>query len=447
MIGTGGMGVVYRAHDLRLKRDVALKVLPPELARDAGRVLRFEQESLAAAALSHPNVLSVFDVGIDESGPYVVSELLEGETLGAALLRGALPHRVALDVATQTARGMAAAHQRGIVHRDLKPENIFLITDGRVKLLDFGLAKLTESTAHWPAETAVASIPGTMLGTPGYMSPEQVRGEATDFRTDIFAFGAVLHELRTASRAFGGDSAVVTITGHAEPNLPNCSRAVRPPSTARPPVPRQDPGAAVRRPATSRRAARIVPLAPVPAVPAAAPWRRRWLPFAAAAALVAAGIAIGALAARRPAPAAETASFRALTFERWPVTGARFMPDGQTIVYSAAPRGLAPELFVLSPNVEGPQPLGIPNTHLLSVLLRGRAGHHHQRAAYRAAALRGDARADDDGKLPAGGPGRAFARPTGRPTASRLRPCATWATGVIASRTRPARRSTRRAAT
>ena len=248
VIGTGGMGVVYRAHDLRLKRDVALKVLPPELARDAGRVLRFEQESLAAAALSHPNVLSVFDVGIDESGPYVVSELLEGETLGAALLRGALPHRVALDVATQTARGMAAAHQRGIVHRDLKPENIFVTTDGRVKILDFGLAKLTESIGALPhAVTAVATIPGTVLGTAGYMSPEQVRGEATDFRTDIFAFGAVLYEMLSGARAFGGDSAVETMTAILKDRASRTAAGNRPsrPRSHRPPVPREEPGAAV----------------------------------------------------------------------------------------------------------------------------------------------------------------------------------------------------------
>jgi Tol biopolymer transport system component len=376
VIGSGGMGVVYRARDLRLKRDVALKVLPPELARDAGRVLRFEQESLAAAALSHPNVLSVFDVGIDESGPYVVSELLEGETLGEALLRGALPHRIALDVATQTARGMAAAHQRGIVHRDLKPENIFVTADGRVKILDFGLAKLTEPIGALPhAVTAVATIPGTVLGTAGYMSPEQVRGEATDFRTDIFAFGAVLYEMLSGTRAFGGDSAVETMTFILKADPPEL-----PPGTVHPSLDR-----IVRRCLEKNAAQRFQsagdlafaletlssPTAPVPAVAASKPWRRRWLPFAAGAALVAAGIAIGALAVRRPAPPVAPASFRALTFERWPVTGARFMPDGQTIVYSAAPRGLAPELFVLSPNVEGPQPIGIPNAHLLSVSSRG----------------------------------------------------------------------------
>ena len=376
MIGAGGMGVVYRARDLRLKRDVALKVLPPDLTRDAGRLLRFEQESLAAAALNHPNVVSVFDVGVDDSGPYVVSELLEGETLGTALLRGALPHRAAVDVATQTARGMAAAHQRGIVHRDLKPENIFVTADGRVKILDFGLAKLTEPIDALPhAVTAVATIPGTVLGTAGYMSPEQVRGGATDFRTDIFAFGAVLYEMLSGSRAFGGDSAVETMTAILKTDPPELA-----PGSVHPALDRIVRRCLEKNPAQRFQSAGDLafaletlasPTAPVPAVAMAAPVRRRWKPVAAGAALVVAGIAVGAIAARRPAPPASPVGFRALTFERWPVTGARFMPDGQTIVYSAAPCGLAPELFVLSPNVEGPQPLGIPNAQLLSVSSRG----------------------------------------------------------------------------
>ena len=187
VVGAGGMGVVYRARDPRLKRDVALKVLPPGLTRDAGRLRRFEQESLAAAALNHPNVVSVYDVGLDDSGPYVVSELLEGETLGTVLARGALPQRSAVDFATQAARGMAAAHQAGIVHRDLKPENIFVTMDGRVKILDFGLAKLTEPADVQPhAVTAAATMPGTVMGTAGYMSPEQVRGASGVAVTNSF---------------------------------------------------------------------------------------------------------------------------------------------------------------------------------------------------------------------------------------------------------------------
>ena len=210
------MGEVYRAHDTRLKRDVAVKVMRADRLRDPGRLSRFEQEARAAAALNHPNIIAVFDVGLDDAGPYVVSELLEGETLRAALWHGRLTHRKSLDIATQTARGLAAAHQRGIVHRDLKPENIFVTPDGRVKILDFGLAKLTELDLEdgvpSPATTALMTMPGMVLGTAGYMSPEQVRGEPTDARTDIFAFGAVFYEMLSGRRAFAGDSAVETMT-------------------------------------------------------------------------------------------------------------------------------------------------------------------------------------------------------------------------------------------
>ena len=376
VVGTGGMGVVYRARDSRLKRDVALKVLPADVTRDAGRLLRFEQEARAAAALNHPNVVAVFDVGVEADGPYVVSELLEGETLGDALARGALSRRAALDLATQTARGLAAAHQRGIVHRDLKPENIFVTADGRAKILDFGLAKLSEAMDAKPhAVTAVATMPGTVLGTAGYMAPEQVRGEPADIRTDIFAFGAVLYEMLSGRRAFAGDSAVETMTAILKADPPELPPADVPPALDR----------IVRRCLEKSPSQRFqsagdlafaletlsAPTASSPAVALAAPARRRWRLPAAGAAVLAAGILIGAFVARRPAPAAGVAEFRAVTFERWPVTAARFMPDGQTIVYSAAPRGLVPELFVLSPNVEGPQPLGIPNAQLLSISSRG----------------------------------------------------------------------------
>ena len=376
MLGAGGMGVVYRARDLRLKRDVALKVLPADVTRDADRLLRFEQEARAAAALNHPNVVAVFDVGVEEAGPYVVSELLEGETLATALARGVLPRRVVLDLATQTARGLAAAHQRGVVHRDLKPENIFVTGDGRAKILDFGLAKLTEASGALPhAVTAVATIPGTVLGTAGYMAPEQVRGELADVRTDIFAFGAVLYEMLSGRRAFAGDSAVETMTAILKADPPELLTADVPPALDR----------IVRRCLDKHPSQRFqsagdlafaletlsAPTTSAPAVAIAAPSRRRWGTFAAGAAVLAAGILVGALAARRPAPPAAVAEFRAVTFDQWPVTAARFMPDGQTIVYSAAPRGLSPELFVLSPNVEGPQPLGLPNAHLLSVSSKG----------------------------------------------------------------------------
>ena len=180
LLGAGGMGEVYRARDSRLKREVAIKVLPQALSLDADRLRRFEQEALATAALNHPNILAVFDIGASEGAPYVVSELLEGETLRDRLRTGPIPVRKALDYASQIAHGLAAAHEKGIVHRDLKPENLFITKDGRVKILDFGLAKLTQSEpgAQTSMPTATQGTEaGIVLGTAGYMSPEQVRGK------------------------------------------------------------------------------------------------------------------------------------------------------------------------------------------------------------------------------------------------------------------------------
>src|SRR3979411_1977264 len=189
LLGAGGMGEVYRARDSRLKREVAIKVLPPALSAGAARLRRFEQEALATAALNHPNILAVFDIGTYESSPYVVSELLEGETLRDRLRGGSIATRKALDYALQIAHGLAAAHEKGIIHRDLKPENLFITKDGRIKILDFGLAKLTQpdSSEHTSMPTAThGTEAGGGTGTAGYMSPEQVRGMALDPRSDIF---------------------------------------------------------------------------------------------------------------------------------------------------------------------------------------------------------------------------------------------------------------------
>src|SRR5271167_4410261 len=205
LLGAGGMGEVYRARDSRLRRDVAIKVLPQELSLDAERMRRFEQEALATAALNHPNILAVFDIGTSEGSPYVVSELLEGETLRDRLRTGAIATRKSLDYALQIAHGLAAAHEKGIIHRDLKPENLFVTKDGRVKILDFGLAKLTqpESGAQTSLPTLTqATEAGVVMGTAGYMSPEQVRGVAVDARSDILAFGAILYEVVSGKRAF-----------------------------------------------------------------------------------------------------------------------------------------------------------------------------------------------------------------------------------------------------
>src|SRR2546428_2319113 len=188
-IGEGGMGEVYRARDTKLGRDVAIKVLPAAFSADAERLRRFEQEAQAAGALNHPNILVIFHIGMHDGAPYIVSELLEGETLRERLAGVALPQRKAIDYALQVARGLAAAHAKGIVHRDLKPENIFVTKDGRVKILDFGLAKLTEPT-EGQSKTDIPTRridtdPGMVMGTVGYMSPEQVRGRAVDHPADI----------------------------------------------------------------------------------------------------------------------------------------------------------------------------------------------------------------------------------------------------------------------
>src|SRR4029453_12698716 len=191
-IGVGGMGEVYRARDTRLNRDVAIKVLPATLVADKDRAARFEREAQAVAALSHPNILAIHDVGVQDGVTYAVTELLDGETLRDRLKAGALPTRKAIELGVQLARGLAAAHDKGLVHRDLKPENLFLLRDGQLKILDFGLAKASADAtrtarAHDAAETVAATDPGTVLGTVGYMAPEQVRGLDVDARADIFA--------------------------------------------------------------------------------------------------------------------------------------------------------------------------------------------------------------------------------------------------------------------
>ena len=217
LLGAGGMGEVYRARDPRIGRDVAIKVLPGAAAVDADRLERFQREARAAGALNHPNILAVFDVGFEGGAPYVVSELLEGETLRERLRTGGLPLQRAIQCGTQIAQGLAAAHEKGIVHRDLKPENLFLTRDGRVKILDFGLAKLHEPAALFDKgeiqETTASKMTdaGVILGTVGYMSPEQVRGLPADPRSDIFSFGAVLYEMIARRRAFQAPTAAETL--------------------------------------------------------------------------------------------------------------------------------------------------------------------------------------------------------------------------------------------
>src|SRR5713226_1585827 len=223
LLGAGGMGEVYRARDSQLGRDVAIKVLA-NLASDPERLRRFEQEARAAAALNHPNILAVYQLGVHQGAPYLVSELLEGETLREQIKRGRIPVRKAIDYGVQIARGLDAAHQKGIVHRDLKPENLFITRDERVKILDFGLAKLTQPLQ--PSEYGTSTVstgtePGVVMGTVGYMSPEQVRGDSSDHRTDIFALGAVLYEMLAGKRAFQKPTATETMTAILKEDPPN----------------------------------------------------------------------------------------------------------------------------------------------------------------------------------------------------------------------------------
>ncbi len=227
LVGSGGMGEVYRARDSRLGRDVAIKVLPSLLSSDSDRLRRFEQEARAAAALNHPNILAVHQMGTHEGAPYLVSELLEGETLREQIKLGRMPVRKAIDCAVQIARGLAAAHEKGIVHRDLKPENLFVTKDGRVKILDFGLAKLIQpqsGSEHDAATLTEGTEPGVVMGTVGYMAPEQVRGQSTDHRADIFAFGAILYEMLAGKRAFQKPTSPETMTAILNEDPPAISQ-------------------------------------------------------------------------------------------------------------------------------------------------------------------------------------------------------------------------------
>src|SRR5215831_9078636 len=211
-LGAGGMGEVYRARDPRLGRSVAIKVLPASLSKDPDRLKRFETEARAAGVLNHPNITTVYDIGTHDGFPYVVQELLEGETLRAELAGGRLAPRTAIDYAIAIAQGLAAAHEKGIVHRDLKPDNLFVTKDGRVKILDFGLAKLVQPKDGLLTAVPTVTLAGVALGTIGYMSPEQVRGLATDHRSDLFAFGAILYEMLIGQRPFQKQTEADTIS-------------------------------------------------------------------------------------------------------------------------------------------------------------------------------------------------------------------------------------------
>ena len=384
-LGSGGMGEVYRARDTRLGREVAVKVLPASFAADSERVRRFEQEAQAAGKVNHPNILAIYDVGTHDGSPYVVSELLEGRTLREELSDGALPVRRATDYAAQTAQGLAAAHTKGIVHRDLKPENLFVTPDGRVKILDFGLAKLTErqppGTAESTSPTVVADTqPGMVLGTVGYMSPEQVRGLPADHRADIFGLGAVLYEMVAGTRAFGGESAGETMNAilTQEPPEVGASRSDLPPvldgvirrCLEKQPEQRfqsaSDLAFALTSISTLSTSSAQLGAEPLAEGVSRNTWRLA-VGVVALLAVVAATVVMMQLV-ERPTP---QPTFQRLTYRRGTIHSARFAPDGQTIFYTGE-WGAAPmEILSTRADSAGARSLAMTTTELLSISTTG----------------------------------------------------------------------------
>ncbi len=383
-LGAGGMGEVYRAKDTRLGRDVAIKVLTPSFAADPERLRRFEQEARAVAALNHSNILAIYDLGEHGGVPFLVLELLEGETLREVLQRGALSHRKAVDYAIQIAHGLAAAHEKDIAHRDLKPGNLFITRDGRVKILDFGLAKLVRTNAQ-DSEASLATMTGsapttnagTVLGTSGYMSPEQVRGAAVDCRTDIFSFGSVLYEMLTGTRAFHRETTAETLTAilkEEPPELMDSGRQI-PPALDR--IVRHCLEKAREQRFQSARdlAFDLESLSTVTgsgSVSAAkAKEHRRWGYVAGIAALVILAAALGWKLSSVLQPA-KGPQFHQITYRRGQLDGnARFTPDGKDIIYTAAWDGPEPEIFTVPADGTGGHSVGIRNARLLSVSRRG----------------------------------------------------------------------------
>jgi len=369
ILGQGGMGAVYRAFDFRLGRKVAIKILPPAVAADPERLRRFEQEAWAAGTLDHPNVLTIYDVGTQDDMSYLVSELLEGETLRDRLRGGPLPRHKALEYARLIASGLTAAHERGITHRDLKPENLFITRDGRLKILDFGLAKFagTESNIQTLSERikvdpqSFESQPGIIMGTVGYMSPEQVQAEAVDSRSDLFNLGAILYEMLTGRRAFQGSTPIETLQAILKEG---------------PPLSDDDPilGAGLARflrhclekdPRERFQSAKdlsfdleTLGLPSSAAAPSGAKWKLKTMAAATSVLLV-----ILFFAGRRFVfvPAVSPPSFRQITFRPGFVTSGRFTRDGQTVVYSAAWEGRPVESFTTRTDGPESRPLELPS--------------------------------------------------------------------------------------
>jgi eukaryotic-like serine/threonine-protein kinase len=384
-LGAGGMGEVYRARDTRLERIVAIKVLPASFSADADRLRRFEQEARSVAALNHPNILAVHDIGTYDSAPYMVCELLEGATLRERLLGGALPSKKAIELATQIAQGLAAAHDKAIVHRDLKPENIFITKDGRVKILDFGLAKiaLSGSEAKGGMQTLTSAQDslteaGQVLGTAGYMSPEQVRGIAADHRSDIFAFGAIFFEMLSGARAFRRDTAAETMTAILKEEPPELTEINRSISLALERIVRhcleKDPDQrfqsardlAFNLEALSQYSSSSVGMIAKPT----AVQRVRRLQWVIAILLLALAAGSGYIIGHR-AKASSEVTYHQLTFRKGTVLSARFAPDNRTVIYSAAWSGKDPELFSTRQDSIESRPVGLSQVDLFGISSKG----------------------------------------------------------------------------
>ena len=383
-LGAGGMGEVYRARDSRLGRDVAIKVLPEAFTRDADRLRRFETEARAIAALNHPNILSIHDIGTYEGAPYLVSECLEGQSLREELSGGAVPLRRAVDYGIQIAQGLAAAHDKGIIHRDLKPENLFVTRDGRVKILDFGLAKLARSEASPDDGATMEALPtsvGAVLGTVGYMSPEQVKGAPADARSDIFALGTILYEMLFGQRAFRHDTSAETMTAILKEDPPELSLTGKPISPALERIVRR---CLEKNPLQRFQSARDLAFnleglsgtsststgtgtARVAVAAAEEKTSAKQVMMVGASTIVLVFVAAGSwmLGARSNSVALPT--YHQLTFDRGLVYAARFASDGTSIYYSASWNGQPVQLYSALPDTPESRPLNLINSTLFAV--------------------------------------------------------------------------------
>jgi Tol biopolymer transport system component len=378
-LGAGGMGEVYRATDTRLGRDVAIKVLPPSVAKDGDRLRRFEQEAKTVASLNHPNILGLHDIGTYQDSPFLVSELLEGQTLREKISEGPIPTRRTVEYALGIAHGLAAAHAQGVVHRDLKPENVFITRDGRVKILDFGLAKLIReehSIESAMTMTSPTTMPGVVMGTIGYMSPEQVKGEPSDERSDIFSFGTVLYEMLTGKRAFKKDTTVETMTAILKEEPPELtetgwqgpiglqrilSRCLEK-SPERRFQSASDLAFAVE--ALSGTGTGVSQTAAAAAVKdSGRSWK--WIRLGAGA-LACAAVGGGIAWSLRPGPTL-VPTFLRMSYERATLVRGRFAADGKTLVYSGVVMDGVPDTYVIREDYPTSVPAGLHGAMVLAI--------------------------------------------------------------------------------